>query len=67
MVQPRSPGAAVASHICTTVWVTPLPVQCATGMKKGEAYVKHLISSYVAEYGIVAYFAIMDGAWCESE
>ena len=29
-------------------------------MKQGEEYVKHLMSSYVSEYGITARFALME-------
>ena len=39
-------------------------IQCDTGMKQGEEYVKHLMCSYVSEYmnmyGIIARFALME-------
>ena len=37
-------------------WIGPAPIQCDTGMKQGEEYVKHLMCSYVSEYmyGIIA-------------
>ena len=41
-------------------------IQCDTGMKQGEEYVKHLMCGYVSEYiyGIIARFALMDlGSW----
>ena len=39
-------------------------IQCDTGMKQVEEYVKHLMCSYVSEYmnmyGIIARFALME-------
>ena len=41
-----------------TIWLTPEPVKCATGVFQGEAYVAYLKNAFIAEYGMLSW---MDG------
>ena len=42
--------------------MSPEPIQCSGtyGMLQGEAYVKHLMKTYVGQYGSVAMFALIE-------
>ena len=43
-----------------TIWLTPDPVKCATGVFQGEAYVAYLKSAFIAEYGMLSWMVVME-------
>ena len=43
-----------------TIWLTPDPVKCATGVFQGEAYVAYLKNAFIAEYGMLSWMVVTE-------
>ena len=43
-----------------TIWLTPEPVKCATGVFQGEADVAYLKSASIAEYGMLSWMVVTE-------